>query len=75
VTDEKLAARVRARLGRFTSHAHAVKVSAQDGCVTLSGPVLQSELDNVLWAVKKVPGLRDLRCELQPRESFETAGR
>jgi uncharacterized membrane protein len=57
VDDRRLAARVRSALGRFVSHPHAVEVAAHDGRVTLSGRILQHELDGLLQAVARVPGV------------------
>jgi hypothetical protein len=70
VFGERLAARVRSRLGRFASHPHAIDVSVEDGRVVLSGPVLASELDGLLAAVSKVSGVDRLDNRL---EVFETA--
>lgn len=58
VSDEVLAQRVRSRLGRATSHPHALEVEAKEGCVTLRGPVLQEEMRRVLWAVRAVAGVK-----------------
>ena len=66
VPDEVLAGRVRAVLGRYVSHPHAVDVSAREGAVTLSGPVLQAELHPILHAVKGVAGVRGVENRLQP---------
>src|SRR5690606_4287717 len=38
-SDEVLHERVRAQLGRFVSHPHAVQVDVTDGRATLSGPI------------------------------------
>jgi osmotically-inducible protein OsmY len=47
------------------SNAGAVTVTARDGRVTLQGPVLERELDDLLRAVRKVPGVRDVVNELE----------
>jgi uncharacterized membrane protein len=57
VSDAVLVERVRARLGRVVSHPHAVEVEAQDGQVTLSGPVLRSEALRLLRAANSVRGV------------------
>lgn len=57
-SDQVLRDRVRSRLGRATSHPHAIEVEAKDGWVTLKGPVLQEEVRRVLWAVRAVPGVK-----------------
>ena len=64
VTDEQLAARVRARLGRATSHPGAIEVQAKDAHVVLTGAVLMSELPDVVRAVRRVPGVRHVDDQL-----------
>ena len=65
VSDETLAGRVRAVLGRYVSHPHAVAVSVREGVVTLTGPILQAEVHPLLHAVKAVPGVRGAENGLQ----------
>jgi osmotically-inducible protein OsmY len=65
VSDEILHERVRSAIGRVVSNAGAVTVTARDGRVTLQGPVLERELDDLLRAVRKVPGVRDVVNELE----------
>jgi uncharacterized membrane protein len=48
---------VRAVLGRYVSHPHAIEVSASGGDVALSGPILAHEVPQLLKAVKAVPGV------------------
>jgi len=60
VTDEVLAERVRARLGRVVSHPGSIVVTVANGSVTLSGPVLAHERKRLLRAVGRVPGVFDL---------------
>lgn len=57
VENRRLMERVRAQLGRVSSHPHAIDVEAIDGIVTLRGPILAREIDDVLagvWAVRGV---------------------
>ncbi len=58
VGDDVLVERVRAELGRFVSHSHAVEVAAEGGHVTLSGPILADEVRPLLRHVRRVPGVR-----------------
>ena len=58
VGDEVLVERVRAELGRFVSHPHAVEVASEGGHVTLSGPILGEEARPLLRCVRAVPGVR-----------------
>ena len=68
-TDETLVARVRSKLGHAVSHPAAIEVSAQDGRVTLRGPVLMSEVDHALMAVRLIPGVTELDNMLEPHEA------
>lgn len=69
--DTVLVDRVRSKLGRIVSHPSAIEVTAQDGNVTLSGPILASEVPHLLSCVKWVPGVKDVTNNL---EVHETAG-
>ena len=69
VTDEQLAARVRARLGRATSHPGAIDVQVKDACVTLTGAVLMRELPGVVHALRRVPGVRHVDDQLTGYEN------
>ncbi|HEX6122125.1 MAG TPA: SRPBCC family protein [Ktedonobacterales bacterium] len=69
VPESVLVARVRARLGRAVSHPAAIAVTATDGRVTLSGPILAHEAERLLAAVGRVRGVRDVENQLQPRQS------
>jgi uncharacterized membrane protein len=60
VAADVLTARVRAHLGRVVSHPHAVQVSVEDGRVTLRGPVLADEVDELLCCVAKVRGVNEV---------------
>jgi osmotically-inducible protein OsmY len=58
--DLRLIERVRSKLGRVCSHPHALQVGANHGRVTLSGPILASEVDRVLRATQSVRGVIDV---------------
>ena len=60
VDDNVLAERVRAVLGRFVSHPHAIQIEATGGCVTLRGPILQAEVKRLLRAIEHVRGVREV---------------
>jgi uncharacterized membrane protein len=60
VSDEVLVERVRAALGRFVSHPHAIDVSANCGHVRLDGPILAREVRPLIRAVRHVAGVRGL---------------
>ncbi len=61
-SDEVLAQRVRAELGRIVSHPGAIEVTAQNGRITLSGPVLAHEVGHLvghLHAIKSVKAVEN----------------
>ena len=64
VTDEVLVERVRAKLGRYSIHTGALEVSAHDGLVTLTGPILADELPTVLRATRFVRGVKGVENQL-----------
>lgn len=66
--NQVLAERVRSKLGRVCSHPRAVRVSCDDGVVTLQGDVLKHERAGILKAVRHVPGVREVVDDLQVHE-------
>jgi uncharacterized membrane protein len=58
--DRVLAARVRSRLGFRVSHPRSISVVANDGRITLSGPILAHEVDGLLDDVSRVPGVKQV---------------
>lgn len=71
VDDERLLERVRARLGRVSSHPRAIDVEVQGGQVTLRGPVLSAEAQDLLSTAARVRGVRSVINELEPHDSPE----
>jgi hypothetical protein len=67
-SDDVLRERVRAKLGRFVSHPRAIEVDAHDGCVDLSGPILADEVEQLINAVRKVPGVCEVENKLDVHE-------
>lgn len=67
-TDEVLLARVRSKLGHVVSHPASISVTAQDGLVTLRGPILMSEVDDALMAVRLIPGVTEVDNQLDAHE-------
>jgi BON domain len=63
--DDVIRERVRARLGRLTTHAAAIETTVQDGCVTLSGPVLSTEVEAIVTRVRRVRGVRAVENQLE----------
>lgn len=60
VDDATLEARVRAKLGRVSTHPGATAVSSINGIVTLTGPVLTAEHRSVVRAVEGVRGVSEV---------------
>jgi len=65
VDDVVLSERVRSTIGRVASHPSAINVAVSEGRVTLQGPVLEHELDDLLRAVKRVRGVTAVANELE----------
>lgn len=68
VDDIVLVERVRARIGRINSHPGAIFVTADNGQVTLSGPVLADEVERLLDGVRSVPGVKGAVNHLEVHE-------
>jgi hypothetical protein len=69
VTDEKLVARIRSKLGRYASYARAVQVTSNCGNVILSGPILAKEVSGVLDCVNLIPGVKSVESRLEVHET------
>lgn len=65
VPDGVLSERVRSRIGRIVSHPGSIEVSARDGIVRLSGPVLAREEDDLVSCVSSVRGVRSVDSRLE----------
>jgi uncharacterized membrane protein len=65
VPDEVLVDRVRSKMGRVVSHPHAIEVTANQGRVTLRGPVLADEVDDLLSCVSSINGVGDIDHQLK----------
>jgi hypothetical protein len=66
--DATVRGRVRAELGRASSHPRAIETSVADGIVRLTGDALQSEAGTIETAVTGVRGVRGVRNELRTHE-------
>jgi hypothetical protein len=69
--DSVLVDRVRSKIGRVVSHPSAIEVTAQNGKVTLSGPILASEVGQALSCVGWVRGVKDVVNNLEVHEAAE----
>jgi hypothetical protein len=65
VADEQLRERVRAALGRVVSHPHSIRVDVRDCIVSLHGPILASEVDDLIERVWEVRGVADVLDNLE----------
>jgi hypothetical protein len=63
--DAVLIDRVRSKLGRVVSHPGAIEVAAENGNVTLSGPVLETEADSLLTCIKGIQGVNEVANNLE----------
>lgn len=62
--DDVLIERVRSNIGRAVSHPRSVEVTAQQGRITLSGPVLAQEVEQLIRHVHSVHGVREVENRL-----------
>lgn len=70
--DLQLIERVRARMGRLVAHPHAIQVGANNGRVTLSGPVLRHEVPRLLDAIGTVWGVASVEDRLVVYDSSDS---
>jgi hypothetical protein len=68
VDDSVLVDRVRAKLGRIVSHPSAIEVTAQNGNVTLSGPILAAEVPELLACANCISGVNEVTNNLEVHE-------
>jgi hypothetical protein len=71
VDDEVLLERVRAKLGRASSHPRAIDVKVDQRDVTLYGPILSNEVEKILATIASVRGVKSVINELEPHDSPE----
>lgn len=64
-SDEVVRERVRSAIGRCCSHPHAIEVMVDQGRVTLTGPVLAPELDDIIAAASRVRGVSAVHSRLE----------
>ena len=69
--DSILVDRVRAMLGRLTSHPGAIDVTAENGTVTLRGAVLSGDVKRILSGVNSIKGVREVVNRLEEHETAE----
>jgi uncharacterized membrane protein len=69
VSNATVAERVRAQLPYAAAHPGAIDVQVDDGTAILRGPVLRSEVEDLLAAVAQVRGVREVRNELEVHDA------
>ena len=69
VDDRRILKRVREELSRVSSHPHAIDVQVSNGAVTLRGPVLNTEVADILNGVESMRGVRAMLYELDGYDS------
>jgi hypothetical protein len=67
--DPALEERVRSHLGFLVRHPSSVEVRATEGRVTLSGPVLADEVQQLVRGVKSVRGVLEVANELEVHDT------
>ena len=63
--DQVIEERVRAALGRVSSHVSAIGVAVSDGNLVLGGPILEREYRRVLRTARRVAGVRAVADRLE----------
>jgi len=71
VSDKKLVARIRTELGHHVSHPHALKTFADEGWVTVLGPIFTDEADVLLQHLAQVKGVKAIEDRLERHEPGE----
>ncbi|HEX5439107.1 MAG TPA: SRPBCC family protein [Gemmatimonadaceae bacterium] len=71
VSDEQLRARVRSAVGRVVSHPSSIIVTAHDGAVVVSGPILAREAGSMLARARSVRGVHSVENRLDVHETAD----
>ena len=72
ISDEALAQRVRSKLSGWISHPRSIEVTVDGGKVTLSGPILASEVDRLVNQISSMRHVRGVLNQLEVHESAES---
>ncbi len=64
-SDRVVAERVRSHIGRVVSHPRSIEVAVRGGRVTLSGPILAHEVDDLLACAASVRGVTGVENRLE----------
>lgn len=71
VSDDVLVARVRSKIGHVTSHPGALEITASNGIVQVSGPILANEVERTLTFIRSVRGVKGVDNHLEVHERSE----
>jgi len=69
VDDATLNDRIRSEFGRVIRHAKSINTKVEDGVVRLTGPILASEVDDLIEHVKSIRGVTDIINQLDVHET------
>jgi uncharacterized membrane protein len=70
--DHLIVERIRSKMGHHVSHPHAIHVASKGGHVTLTGPILRSEFEDLLHCVRGVRGVVDVENRLDVHDQAGT---
>jgi hypothetical protein len=69
ISDPLLVGRIRSALHEVTPHASNIKITAQDGTVTLTGTVFRDDLYQLLKRVSSIKGVVSIHNNLEIHEA------
>lgn len=71
VPDDQLVDRVRSQLGHVVSHSGLLRVEARDGCVLVSGPVLEGEVEKIRRRIAQTRGVKECVVNVEPHDDLD----
>lgn len=73
VSDDVLEARVRSKMGRIVTDAHAIDVRSENGDVTVSGSIPEAEIQPLLKKIRLIPGVSHIENRLNESADGDSA--